>query len=100
MESHAVTAKERMDHHMERYGKIRESDFEACRQALAKPIEVDRPIDVYFQRVEYTIHFTQYGKTPSTPNKIVQIAYHNVDKKDLHSLELKGGQKKVATDQM
>ena len=40
---------------MERYGKIWASYLEACIQALPEPIEVDRPIDVYFQRAEDTI---------------------------------------------
>ena len=52
---------------MERYGNVCVSYFEACRQALEEPIEVDRPIDVYFQRVEDAIQFSQYGKTPFAP---------------------------------
>ena len=33
---------------MDSYGKIRVSDLKACRKALADPIEVNYPIDVYF----------------------------------------------------
>ena len=52
---HGVFAKNLVGHLMERYGKIGASDLEDCRQVLEEPIEVDRPIDVYFQWVEDAI---------------------------------------------
>ena len=69
---------------MERYGKIHALNLEACRQALADPIEVDRPIDLYLQRLEDAIQFSQDGKTLFTPEKIVQTAYHAVNKTGLY----------------
>ena len=78
-----------MEHLMERYGKIQVSNIEAWRQALEKPTEVDRHIDVYFQHMGYTIQFAQYGKTPFTSNRISQAAYHTVNKTGLYSLDLK-----------
>ena len=71
---YGVSAKNLTDHLMERYGKIWASDLEALRQALSAPIEADRPIDVYFQRVEDAIQFSQDGKAPFTPAQIVQTA--------------------------
>ena len=56
---------------MDRHGKIMASDLKACRQALEEPIEVDLPIDVYFQQTEDAIHFAQDGNTPFTPAQIV-----------------------------
>ena len=82
---HGVSIKSLMDHLMEGYGKIRASDLEACRQALAELIEVYRPINVYFQLLEYEIKFTQDGKTWLNPAQIVQIAYHAVNKTGLYS---------------
>ena len=64
MRLHGVSAKNLVDHLMERYGKIWASDLEACRQALVEPIDVDQPINVYFQRVEEAIQFAQDGNTP------------------------------------
>ena len=52
---HGVSSKSVVDHLMERYWKIRVSDLEAYSQALVDPIEVDRPIGLYFQSVEYGI---------------------------------------------
>ena len=52
---HGVSTKNLVDHMMDRYGKIWASDPEACRQALADPIEADIPIGVYFHRVEDAI---------------------------------------------
>ena len=69
---HGVSTKNLVDHLMERYGKFWVSDLEACRQALAEPIEVDRPIGVYFQQVEDAIQFAQDRKTPFTPSKMVR----------------------------
>ena len=46
-----------MDHLIERYGKIQASYLEACIQALAEPIKVYRPINVYLQQVEDAIKF-------------------------------------------
>ena len=68
---HGVSAKNLVGHLMKRYGKIGASDLEDCRQVLEEPIEVDCPIDVYFQWVEDAIHFAQDGKMPFTPAKIV-----------------------------
>ena len=45
MEFHGFSVKSLMDHHAERYGNIRVSDFEAFRQALVDPIEADQTID-------------------------------------------------------
>ena len=86
---HAVTAKDLMDHLMERYGNIWVSNLEGCRQALKEPIEFDCPIDVYFRRVEEAIQLAQYGKMPFTPEKIVQASYHTVNNTGLYSLSLK-----------
>ena len=69
-----------MDHLMKRYRKIRALDLEACRQDLADPIEGDQPIDTYFQQMYDAIQFDQDGKTPFTLEKIVQTAYHAVNK--------------------
>ena len=80
---HGVSSKKLMDHLMERYGKIRTPDLEACRQALAAPIEVDRLICVYFRQVEDMIQFKQDSKTLFTMAQIVQTAYHAVNKKGL-----------------
>ena len=95
---HGVSAKSLMDHRMDRYGKIRASDLEACWQALAEPIEVDRMIDVYFQQVEDEIQLSQDEKAPFNPAPIMQAAYHAVNKTGLYSLALKDWWKKVATD--
>ena len=83
---------------MERYGKIWASDLKACRQALAEPIEVDRSIDVYFQRVEDAIQFAQDGKTPFTPAQIVQTEYHAINMTGSYYLELKEWREKVTAD--
>ena len=68
---HGVSTKNLVDHLIEMYSKIRASDLEACRQALAEPIEVDLSIDVYSQRLEDAIQFEKDVKTLCTPAKIV-----------------------------
>ena len=68
---------------MERYGKISASDLEACSQALVKPIEVDRLIDVYFQQAKDAIQLTQDRKTPFTLAQIAQTEYHALNKKGM-----------------
>ena len=78
---HGIYNKNFVDHLMDRYGKILASDLEACRQAMAYLIKVDRPIDVYLQQVEDAIQFSQDRNTPFTPAQIVQTAYHAVKKK-------------------
>ena len=83
---------------MDRYGKILASDLEACRQAMAYLIKVDRPIDVYLQQVEDAIRLTQDGKTPSTPTKIVQTEYHSFNKTGLYYRALKEWYKKATSD--
>ena len=80
---HSFSTKNLVGHLMERYGNIRASDLEDCRQALEEPIEAEHPIDVYLQWLEDAIHLAQYGKTPFTPAKIVQRAYHAVNKTGL-----------------
>ena len=46
---HGVFANNLVGHLMERYGKICATDLEDRSQVLEEPIEVDHPIDVYFQ---------------------------------------------------
>ena len=46
---HGASAKNLVGHLMKRYGKICASDLEDRMQVLEEPVEVDRPIDVYFQ---------------------------------------------------
>ena len=64
---HSFSTKNLVGHLMERYGNNCASDLEDCRQAMEEPIEVDCPIDVYFQWVEDAIQFIQGRKTPLTP---------------------------------
>ena len=77
---HSVFAKSIMDHLIERYRKICASDLEACRQALAEPIEVDHLIHVYLQWVEDSIHIAQDWKNPFTLAKRLQMACHAINK--------------------
>ena len=84
---------------MERYKIIRASDLEACRQALAVPLEVDQSIDVYFQRVEDAIQFSHEGKTPFKLAQFVQTSYHTI-KKGLYSLALKEWRKNSMEEEM
>ena len=95
---HGVYANNHVDHLMERYGKIWASDLEACRQALAEPIKAELPIDVYFQRVEDVIQFSQDRKTPFTPAQIVQTTYHAANKTGFYSLALKEWRKKATAE--
>ena len=86
---HGVSSKNLIDHLMERYEKIRYSYLDACRQALAEPLEMYLPIDIYFKQVEDTIQFSQDGKTPFTKVQIVQTAYHAINKTGLYSIALR-----------
>ena len=76
---HVVSAKNHVDQLMERYDKIRASDLEACRQALADPIEVNCLIDVYFQHVKDAIQFAQDSKTLFPTAQTVQMVYHDIN---------------------
>ena len=98
MRFHGVSAKNLVDHLMERYGKIWASDLEAYIHALAEPTEADRPIDVYFQRVYGPIQLAQYGKAPYTPAQIVLTVYYAVNKTGLHSIALKELRKKATAE--
>ena len=80
---HGVSARNIVDLLMERYGKIRASDLEACRKSVREPIDVDRPIDVYFQRVEDVIQFSMDRNMLFTSAQIVQMAYHVINKTGL-----------------
>ena len=80
---HGVSARNIVDLLMERYGKIRASDLEACRKALREPIDIDRPIDVYLQRVEDVIQFSMDRNMLFTSAQIVQMAYHVINKTGL-----------------
>ena len=100
MDFYGVSAKNLVDHLMERNGKIWASDLEAYRQALVEPIEVDRPIDVYFQRVEDVIQFEQDENTLFTTAQIVQMPDHAVNNTGLYSLAMKEWRNKATADKM
>ena len=93
-----VSAKNLVDHLMDRYGNIWASYLEACRKSLAEPIEVDFLINVYLQRAEDAIQFAQDGNATFTPTQIVQTEYHAVNKTGLYYLSLKEWRKKATAD--
>ena len=76
----SVFAKSIVDHLIERYRKICASDLEACRQALAEPIEVDHLINVYPKWVEDSIQLAQDWKNPLTLSQILQMEFHAINK--------------------
>ena len=96
---HGVSTKILVDHLMERYEKICASELEAFRKALEDPIDVYRPIKVYFQRVFDTMNFAQDGKMLLTPAQIFEMEYNAVNKTGIYSLALKEWNKKRASDQ-
>ena len=96
---HGVSAKSLMYHLMDNYRNISASDLEECKQALEEPIEVDQPIDIYFQQVKDTKQFDQYRKTQFTLVQIVQTEYHAVNKTCIYSQALEEWLKKAAEDQ-
>ena len=77
---HSVYSKSIVDQLIERYRKICAYDLEACRQALAEPIEVDHLINVYLQWVEDSIHLAQDWKKPFTLSQILHMTYHTINK--------------------
>ena len=94
----SVSAKDLVNHLMDRYGKIRASDLKACRQALVEPIELYHPIYVCLQWVEDAIKFLQDGKMPFKCAQIVQMAYHAVNKTGIYYFALKEWRKKSMAD--
>jgi hypothetical protein len=73
-----VTARDLIDHLLDRCGKITPADIAACKQRINEPIDASQPIDVYFQKIDDCIQYADDGQVAFTTDQIIQATYHAI----------------------
>eukprot|EP00957_Ditylum_brightwellii_P014341 1079396-Ditylum_brightwellii.AAC.1 len=61
-----VTARDILNHLMDRYGQIKPANIVANGENYNKPMDISQPIDAYFAQIDECIQYMSDGKTPYT----------------------------------
>jgi hypothetical protein len=93
-----VTARDLIDHLLDRYGKITPADIVACKQRINEPIDASQPIDVYFQKIDDCIQYADDGQVAFTTAKIFQTTYHAISTSGFYNDACKEWRKKPSGD--
>ena len=72
------TARDLLDHILDRYGMISPADVIECNKQMNEPIDATQPIDIYFNRINDTVQYAADGNVAFTTEQILQTAYHAV----------------------
>eukprot|EP00957_Ditylum_brightwellii_P203711 15335889-Ditylum_brightwellii.AAC.1 len=71
-----VTARDVLNHLMDRYGQIKPSNLVANGENHNKPMDISQPIDAYFACIDDCIQYASDGKMPYTSKQILTTALH------------------------
>jgi hypothetical protein len=93
-----VTARDLIDHLLDRYGNITPADIAACKQRINKPIDASQPIDVYFQKIDNGIQYAGDGQVAFTTGQILQTTYHAISTSGFYNDACKEWRKKPPAD--
>eukprot|EP00957_Ditylum_brightwellii_P161584 12302532-Ditylum_brightwellii.AAC.1 len=63
-----------LDHLLDRYGKITVANITSNNEQFLEGMDMDRPIDIYFTKIDDSIQYAVDGKTPFTAQQIVTAA--------------------------
>jgi len=80
----AVTARDIMNHLLQRYGKITASDLMANKRKMDEPFDPSVPIDVYFKRIDECVQYATDAETAYTSEQILQTAYYAISSSNLY----------------
>ena len=80
-----ISARDLIDHLLDRYGKITAADIEQCKKDMHLPIDSTQPIDLYFQRIDDSVQYAADGNVAFTPGQILQTSYHAVSASGLYN---------------
>ena len=81
----SVTARDLMDHLLQRYGKITASAHMANKRKIDEPLDPAAPIDVYFKRIDECVQFATDAETAYTSEQILQTAYYAISSSNLYT---------------
>jgi hypothetical protein len=93
-----VTARDLIDHLLDRYGKITPVDIAACKQRINEPIDASQPIDVYFQKIDDCIQYADHGQVAFTTGQILQTTYHAISTSGFYNDACEEWRKKPPAD--
>ena len=66
-----VTTQDLLDHIMDRYGNITAANLKANEARINEALENSRPIDVFFQRIDDAVQYSNDEKNPFTAKQIL-----------------------------
>ena len=67
---------ELIDHLMDIHGKTTPIDIMDNKYWMEESTDTYQPIDVYFKRIDNSVQFGAYEKTPYKTDQILQMVYH------------------------
>ena len=73
-----ITARDLLDHLLNRYGNITPADVEECKKQMNELINATQPIYIYFKRIGDTVQYAANGNFAFTTEQILQTAYHAI----------------------
>ena len=73
-----ITARDLLDHLIDRYGKITPANVNECKKQMNEPIDSTQPINMYFKRIDGTVQYAADGNVAFTTEQILQTTYHAV----------------------
>lgn len=78
-----VTTRQLLQHLYKMYGTITPADLAINDASLKEPIDLDQPMEVFYDRVDIAIELAAAGKTSYTQPQLIAICYHNIFKTGL-----------------
>eukprot|EP00957_Ditylum_brightwellii_P176125 13411337-Ditylum_brightwellii.AAC.1 len=65
-----------IDHVVDQYGNITPSDVKENNKKMNKPMDIDKPINIYFHCIEKCVQFAEDAKTCYTNEQVLQCVEH------------------------
>ena len=81
----SVTARDFMNHLLQRYDKITPSDLMHNKQKMDEPLDPSAPIDVYFKRIDECVQFITDAETAYIPEYILKTLYYAISSSNLYT---------------
>ena len=79
-----VTSQDLLNHLMDRYGNISAANLKTNKAHINEALDNSCPIDVFFQRIDDAVHYSDDGKKTFTAKQILQTAFHSVNATGLY----------------
>ena len=92
------TTKQILDYLYSTYAKISATDLLANDAKMKQDVDVNQPIEVFFDQIEDAVDFADAAKCPYTPEQVTTTAFQLFNKTGMYQDDCKLWKRKAATD--